>query len=205
MTMYRGAPALAPTFAAAILAGGASRRFGADKATADFAGAPMIAHVADVLRPGAIAIAVAGPASTAALVSALALSDAEGGVPGPLAGVLAALDWAQGLGADWLVTSPCDVPLLPKDLARKLIAAALAANAPAAYAVTPQGAHPLCAAWRPSLNDQLRKFFAAGLHPPVRNLAPDAAAVLFEDEIAFANVNTQADRDRAAAHLANRN
>ncbi len=187
------------TYAAAILAGGESSRFGADKALADLAGAPMIEHVSRVLRTGACRLAVVGHDEAAARVGAEALHDPIDAVRGPLAGVLAALQWARD--ADWLVTVPCDAPLLPADLAARLIAAAEAARAPAAFAATASGLHPLCAAWRPALATPLREHFARGVHPPVRALAPEAALVQFEDELAFANVNTRKDFERVLARL----
>jgi molybdenum cofactor guanylyltransferase len=187
------------THAAAILAGGESSRFGADKALTDLAGAPMIEHVARVLRAGALRLAVVGHREAAARLGAEALDDPADAVRGPLAGVLAALEWARD--ADWLVTAPCDAPLLPADFAARLIAAAKAARAPAAFAMTASGLHPLCAAWRPALAAPLRVHFARGVHPPVRALAPEAALVRFEDEMAFANVNTREDFERVLARL----
>lgn len=186
-------------FAAAILAGGASSRFGADKAMVDLGGTPMISHVARVLRGGALA--VVGHAGAAAWLGAESLSDPPSAVRGPLAGVLAGLEWAERLQARWLITAPCDAPLLPADLAAKLIGAAETAGASAAHACTADGLHPLCAAWRPALAERLRRCFADGIHPPVREVAHDSVHVLFEHEGAFLNVNTQADLDRVLAQL----
>ncbi len=183
--------------AAAILAGGESRRFGADKALADLGGQRMIARVAALL--GGEKLAVVGHPEAAVLLSAADLRDPHDAVRGPLAGVLAALDWAQG--AEWLMTAPCDTPLLPRDLYAQLIAAAEAASASAAHARTDDGVHALCAVWRPALAAPLRTAFAKGVHPPVRELAPDAVYVRFADASAFLNVNTPDDLARAAARL----
>lgn len=188
------------THVAAILAGGESSRFGADKAFADLGGRPMIAHVAQRLGGGA-GLAVVGHQQAAALLGAAALTDPAEAVRGPLAGVLAGLDWAAGEGADWLVTAPCDAPLIPDTLAQILIAAAETQQAQAAFAATASGLHPLCAAWRPALAATLREYFRRGVHPAVRELAPDAARVMFEDEEAFMNVNTPEDLARALARL----
>ena len=188
-------------YAAAILAGGEGSRFGADKAMADLGGKPMIAHVAKAFG-GAVRIAVVGNARAATLLAAADLCDPADAVRGPLAGVLAGLEWAEALGAPWLVTAPCDAPLIPGNIAEQLIAAAEAAGVSAAFAATASGLHPLCAAWRPALAAPLLDFFSRGVHPPVRELVPDAARVMFEDEEAFLNVNTPADMARALARLA---
>lgn len=186
---------------AAILAGGKSQRFGADKALADIAGAPMISHVARVLRADAGALAVVGHPGAAAVLGATALSDPADAVAGPLAGVLAALDWAEALGADWLVTAPCDAPLLPPGMGGRLIGAAEAVGAAAAYAETSSGAHPLCGVWRPALAGDLRASFARGVHPPVRQVTGNVIAERFADDEAFANVNTPADMARVRDRL----
>ncbi|MEZ6023357.1 MAG: molybdenum cofactor guanylyltransferase [Hyphomonadaceae bacterium] len=185
--------------AAAILAGGESRRFGADKVMADVAGQPMVARVAALL--GGDTLAVVGHAEAAVLLNAADLRDPADAMRGPLAGVLAALNWAESMGAAWLLTAPCDTPLLPPDLYPRLIAAAEAANAAAAHARTDDGVHALCAVWRPALAVRLRASFAQGVHPPVRELAPDAVHVHFADGAAFLNVNTPDDLARAAARI----
>ncbi len=158
----------------------------------------MLAHVARSLA-GATALAVVGNSKGAMLLGATDLHDPPGAMPGPLAGVLAALDWAQSLGAAWLVTAPCDTPLLPNDLGETLIAHAAAADA--AHACSEDGVHALCAAWRPALAERLRGYFAKGLHPPVRELAPGAVRVTFANGAAFMNVNTPTDMARAQALL----
>lgn len=187
-------------YVAAILAGGESSRFGADKAMADLGGAPLIAHVRNALG-GAAHLAVVGHPAAAAFLGAITLSDSPHAVRGPLAGVLAAMEWAQGLAAEWLVTAPCDAPLIPGDMATRLVETARSANAPAAFASTTGGLHPLCAAWRPSLAERLHRAFQSGTHPAVRDLAPGAAHVTFPDEGAFLNVNTPADMQQALARL----
>jgi molybdenum cofactor guanylyltransferase len=189
---------------AAILAGGQSSRFGADKALFSLKGEPMIAHVALAMRACAREIAIVGHEEAARQLGVAALTDPADSVPGPLAGVLAALRWARARGADWLATAPCDAPLIPGDLCARLVAAAESAGASAAFAASQSGLHPLCAAWRPALAEPLAAFFARGVHPPVRDLAPEAVRVLFDDEAAFINVNTPADLARALLLLEKR-
>lgn len=181
------------------MAGGESRRFGADKAMADILGRPMIAHVARVLH--ADALAVVGHAGAAKYLNAAFLCDPPHAVRGPLAGVLAALKWAKSLNAEWLVTAPCDVPLLPKDFADQLISLAEAKDSEVAYAATSDGPHALCAAWRPSLNQRLERAFAQGIHPPVRDVSPNRVQLIFEDAEAFLNVNSSEGLARAVARL----
>jgi molybdopterin-guanine dinucleotide biosynthesis protein A len=166
---------------------------------ADILGGPMIALVARALR--ADALAVVGHERAAKYLNAASLYDPPRAVPGPLAGVLAALDWARSLNAEWLVTAPCDVPLLPKEFADRLIAAAEAEDAEIAYAATRDGPHALCAAWRPSLSGKLETAFAQGIHPPVRDVSPNRVQLMFDDAEAFLNVNSAEDLAVAVARL----
>lgn len=184
---------------AAVLAGGESRRFGPDKALADLAGVPMVVRVGERLRAQADALAVVGHAQAAAALSAIALNDPDVPARGPLRGVLAALEWARESGADWLLTAPCDVPLLPTDLGARLLAGA--DRAPAVFARTEAGLHPLCAIWSCRLAEALREELEAGRHPAAHALAPDATRVLFDDETAFSNVNTPEDFARVSAKI----
>ena len=186
-------------YVAAILAGGRSRRFGTDKAMAKIAGKPMIAHVAHAMN--AEMLAVVGHEEAARYLQATSLSDPLNIVSGPLVGVLAALNWAASLNAQWLVTAPCDVPLLPKNMAQILIAAAEAKDVDIAYAETRDGPHALCAAWRPSLAPKLEKLFADGVHPPVRDVSANKVHVMFESTEDFINVNSAEDLAGAATHL----
>ena len=103
---------------------------------------------------------------------------------GPLAGVLAGLEWAAGIGAEAMLTVPGDTPFIPKDLAHRL------APSPA-WASSGGRVHPLVALWPTSARDRLRAWDDAR----VRSFgeAIGMRTVAFEDPRAFLNVNTPAD------------
>lgn len=179
-----------------ILAGGRSSRFGSEKAVAPFEGSPMIAHVATALLAGCEALAVNAREGSGAAAWALAgrhalLPDAPDDHDGPLAGVRQGLRWASGLGAHALIVAPCDTPRLAHSTVTRLLEG-LAAS-PAAYAVSPESAHPLCSAWRVDRLRPLEAVLVEG-HPSVRRLLDswNAAPIGFPDAAAFANVNTPA-------------
>jgi molybdopterin-guanine dinucleotide biosynthesis protein A len=189
--------------AGAIIAGGRSSRFGAEKAVATLAGRTLLEHAADKLRAVADRIAVNAPADSAAAALATRLglpvvSDAPDDPEGPLAGIKSALAWAASEGATFLATAPCDTPLLPRELYPRLHKEI--AGAAVAIAETADGPHALCGLWRVSALPELVAILAEGRHPPVR----DALAALgvirarFDDAAAFANVNTPDDLARAA-------
>ncbi|MDO9336877.1 MAG: aminoglycoside phosphotransferase family protein [Caulobacter sp.] len=173
-----------------VLAGGRSRRFGWEKAAVVVDGRPLLDIALSGLA-GCGALAVNAPNDSEAARLAVArglplLPDAEGLPDGPLTGVLAGLDWAAARGAAWLATSPCDLADPPVDLVARLAAAG-----GSAYALAPDGRHPLSALWPVELAEPLRTILRRE-HPPVRAVQDDAGfrAVLFERAASFANLNT---------------
>jgi molybdopterin-guanine dinucleotide biosynthesis protein A len=182
-----------------IIAGGQSRRFGTNKAFAELAGVPLLAHVATTLRLSVSTLAVAGSKEIADSIGAHFLPDPPDTARGPLSGVLAGLRWAESQGAGWLVTVPCDAPLVPSDFPERLVAGALRVNADLAIVRTRDGLQPLCAAWRPVLKDRLAAALAGGLHPAVHEFAAsvDAANISFPEVDRFLNINTTDDLRRA--------
>lgn len=177
-----------------ILAGGLSERFGAEKAAALLDGRPLLHHAADRMA-GVAALAVSAPADSqaAALASAMGahlVSDDPAGPRGPLAGVLAGLRWAREGGHAYLAVSPCDTPLLPRDMFAVLFDGL--GDAIAAHAITSGGPHPLCSLWRTSALEATAAALAGGSHPSAQGLLADLGArqVRFADARAFANANT---------------
>lgn len=187
---------------AAVLAGGRSRRFGSNKAAANLCGKPMIGHVVARLRHQAEQLAVVGNGELARLVAARSLDDAPVPVKGPLAGVLAALQWTREEQATWLVTAPCDVPLLPKDMAMRLVEAAQKREAEVVVAASASGVHPLCAVWNTSFVGVLAEELSRGVHPPVYVVTKNAPVIVFEEEEAFTNVNTVAELSEVDRRIA---
>ncbi len=188
--------------AGVVLAGGRSHRFGRDKASALLHGRPLIAWSLATLARSTPTLAVNGPEALAQLVDLPAVADAEGLPPGPLAGVLGALAWAREEGCSHLLTVPCDTPFLPENLGSRLMEAAerLAAPVVAARAERP---HPLCALWRTDAAAALLPLAAAERQPPLHALIDrlGGAWADFPDELAFANLNTEAEMRAAGGKL----
>ena len=82
------------------------------------------------------------------------LPDPVEGLPGPLAGVLAAMEWA---GAGLVATVPGDAPFLPPDLLARLAVAREAAGAEIAVATSGGRLHPVVALWPAHLAAELRR------------------------------------------------
>ena len=191
--------------AGVVLAGGRSTRMGLDKALAPLAGRPLVAHVVARLAPqvGALFLNANGDAARFAALRCAIVADAAPSVGGgPLAGVAAALGYAQAQGFDWLATAPCDAPFLPLDLVARLAAAAAQSRAPIAVAASAHGLEPMFALWSTALAGAVEAAAAAGDGGPRRLIARlGAAQTLFADADAFANLNTPEEFAAAAARL----
>ncbi|MFC4169313.1 molybdenum cofactor guanylyltransferase MobA [Teichococcus aestuarii] len=150
-----------------VLAGGLARRMGGgDKPLRPLGGRPMLDHVLLRLRPqvaGVLLNANGHPARFAAWGLPVA-ADGLPGHPGPLAGILAGLDWAAAERPDlpWLVSVPGDSPFIPADLVARLHAARVAAGTPLACARSGGWSHPPIGLWPVALRDELRAALQGG-------------------------------------------
>src|SRR5690349_8311684 len=107
--------------AALVLAGGSARRMGGgDKPLLELDGRPMIERIAAALGPGLVALSANGDPARFAAFGMPVLSDGAFAGEGPLAGLLAGLDWATSLDASALLTVPGDTPFIPRNLATLL-------------------------------------------------------------------------------------
>jgi molybdenum cofactor guanylyltransferase len=103
-----------------ILAGGrGSRLGGVDKGLVPLHGRPLIEHVIDALRPqvGALLISANRNRDIYASYGYPVIADVMGDYDGPLAGMLSAM---RAAGTAYILTTPCDAPSIPADLARRL-------------------------------------------------------------------------------------
>ena len=188
-----------------VLAGGLARRMGGgDKALLVLGGRLLLDHVVERLAPQvrALALSANGDAGRFARWGLPVLADAVAGYPGPLAGVLAAMRWAAGLGAECVLTVPADTPFLPRDLAARLVAAR--AGAAVACAASRGRVHPVVALWPVSLAAALEAALAAGTRRIDRWAEAQGLAVEEFDAAGrdpFFNVNTPEDLAEAEAML----
>ena len=190
---------------AVILAGGrASRMGGGDKVLLMLDGKPLLAHLLDRLRPqaGPIAISANGDPARFAAFGLPVLPDPVADQPGPLAGILAGMDWAAGLGAPAVISAAGDTPFPPRDLVANLRAAgdlALAADRDAGGELR---LHPTFGLWPVSLRDELRAALQAGQRR-IRRFAADHgyASALFGGSDPFFNINRPEDLAMAARQI----
>lgn len=175
-----------------ILAGGkASRMGGSDKGLIAFKGQPMVAHVIQRLSPQVdeILINANREIETYQSLGFTVIADEISDFAGPLAGLHAGMKAAK---TEFLLSVPCDSPLLPEDLSQRLMAALELQQADIAVAKTGEQHHPVFCLCRTSLAQDLEDFLDAGGRK-VEGWQKQHAyvEVSFDDNpSAFSNVNT---------------
>jgi molybdenum cofactor guanylyltransferase len=155
-----------------ILAGGLARRMGGgDKPMRAIDGRTLLDCVISRLRPQCddLLLNANGDPTRFAMFGLPVVADSFSDYPGPLAGVLAALDWAasQRPSTRWVASVPGDCPFLPRDLTARLHSARRLARADLAAAESGGQRHPVIGLWRVDLREDLRD----ALHSGVRKIA----------------------------------
>lgn len=187
---------------AVILAGGKGRRMqGKDKGLIELNGTLLIQHVISAIAPqvGQLVINANRNLQRYAELGYPVISDTMNDYQGPLAGFLATMNC---IDTAELVSVPCDGPLLPHDLVKRLIAGRDLAAADIAVAHDGHRLQPVYTLVPTRLKQDLKAFLDSGgrkidlwyaRHPVVH--------VDFSDTPeAFSNINTPQDRDRLQRH-----
>ena len=160
----------APATCGLVLAGGLARRMGGgDKAMIRIGRETILERALGRLAPqcaGMIINANGDPARFARFGLPVVADDVAG-FAGPLAGILAGLDWAaaHAPGLEWIASAPGDCPFLPYELVSRLHQVRAAAGTPLACARSGDWRHPVVGLWPLALRDDLRHaLLDEGLH-----------------------------------------
>jgi molybdopterin-guanine dinucleotide biosynthesis protein A len=132
---------------------------GGDKCLRRLAGRPMLAHVIERARPQVrvLALNANGDPARFADFGLPVVADSVPGFAGPLAGILAGLDWAAATDCAYLASFPTDAPFMPGDLVARLWHALKAAGANLACAASGGQHHPVVGLWPVRLRAALRQ------------------------------------------------
>jgi molybdopterin-guanine dinucleotide biosynthesis protein A len=185
-----------------VLAGGASSRFGSDKAAAILAGRSLLVHVFERASPQ---------------VDRLMINRNEGALPelsgafdvmaddwpgeGPLAGIVKALEIAGSLGFAQVASFPCDTPIFPADLINRLGDQLVAAKADCCMARQGAREQRALALWNVACAPVLKARFLSGMRR-LGDVSNAIATTTAEFERELLNINTPGDLDKAEHWLA---
>ena len=187
-----------------ILAGGQARRMGGgDKGRLKLGAKSLLERVLSrlELQVSSIALNANGNAERFSDLGLAVVADSINGYTGPLAGVLAGLDWAQSNGDNLIVTVAVDTPFFPLDLVSQLMKVGNGMTAPLVLSATRDSSgniwrHPTFGLWPVSLRNDLRDSLEAGLRKVVDwTEKHQAREVVFETVPfdPFFNINTPKD------------
>jgi molybdopterin-guanine dinucleotide biosynthesis protein A len=180
-----------------VLAGGQALRMGGiAKGLAPLHGRPLLTHVIERLAPQVARLAINANRPDYAAFGLPLVADVITGFAGPLAGLHAGL---LACTTPWLVTVPCDAPLLPHDLVARLARAAFG-HRRLVVASSPRGPEPGFMLAHVDLAPALGEWLEGGGRKARDWLAAAGAAeVAFADGAAFANINTPEELARLEA------
>ncbi|WP_093991018.1 molybdenum cofactor guanylyltransferase MobA [Flavimaricola marinus] len=191
---------------AIILAGGQALRMGGgDKCRLTLGGQTILGRVIHRLtaQTASLSLSANGDPGRFADYGLPVLPDPLGYDAGPLAGVLAGLDWAADMGFTSMVSVPGDTPFLPRDLVARLLDGAQETGYALAASPDPSGRlrrHPTCSVWAVNRREALRAALDNGLRK-VGLWADQEQAVTVRFESSpfdpFFNINTPEDLARA--------
>jgi molybdenum cofactor guanylyltransferase len=187
------------------------RMVGGDKALRLLGGRPLLERVIERLRPqtAALVLNANGDPARFAGYGLPVVADSIPDFAGPLAGILAGLDWTAAHRSDCPVVASVatDAPFLPENLVGRLAQGMEAAGAELACAASGGQSHPVIGLWPVRLRDELRR---ALLEEGTRKVDVwtaryRLAIVQFPEPVPgldpFFNANRPEDLDRAAALL----
>ena len=193
------------TSCAVILAGGQARRMGGgDKGRLMLGDQSLIQHVIDRITPQvhSVVLNANGDLTRFDDLGLPVVPDSVADYPGPLAGVLAGMDWAAEQGHDWLISVAADTPSFPRDLVQRLAEN----DTPVVLAATPDPQRgrlpqPTFGRWKVALRHDLRAALNDGVRKIRQWTQAEGESLVMFDVNDFFNINTPEDLAWAEQHL----
>jgi molybdenum cofactor guanylyltransferase len=166
MTQIVKTPAMSKNTPGVLLAGGLARRMGGgDKPMRQIGGRSILARAIARLQPqcDGLVLSANGDPTRFKDFALPVIADTVEDHPGPLAGILACLDWAAANRPEvsWVLSVAADCPFLPRDLVARLHQARGEQNADLVVAASGGRSHPVIGLWRVGLREELRHALVA--------------------------------------------
>lgn len=192
-----------------ILAGGRGQRFaGQDKGLIPYKGKPLVEHTLERLGPQVNGILISANRNLDSyrvlgypVITDPVIADHKQHYSGPLAGILAGLQYVQNNGqTDWLITAPCDTPCLPENIAEQLLSDLN--NQPLAIVHDGQRLQSTFMLIHKTLADNLRTYLESGQRKAQEwiNKTPHSIVRITTPTTSFININTPEDLNELEQH-----
>ena len=189
-----------------VMAGGASTRFGFDKARAELDGETMLRRTCKLVNEVTPTVSIVAPFGRYRELGERLVDDRWPG-QGPLGGIISALMDARRRSHDesWCLIVGCDLPFLTREWLTYLKDRALTSAVAVVAPQSPMGLEPLCACWHTSATGQLQYSFEEGIRKVTEAMKRVSMEVVDEKEWKrfdkvgrlFWNMNTPAEYQEA--------
>ena len=190
-----------------ILAGGKSRRFGADKAVAKLGDKSLIDYTINKLEPKfAEILVITNNPMQVSKNNIFFIKDTMSGQLGPLVGILSAMEWVKNndKNYEWIISFPCDTPFFEEEIIDKVINSQKSSDKKLLFLKSGNKRHNIFGLWSIELMEQLRNDINQGARKVedwANKIGTEIVEINSESDKSFLNINTKLDLKDAQKKL----
>jgi len=190
-----------------ILAGGKSRRFGADKAVAKLGDKSLIDYTINKLEPKfAEILVITNNPMQVSKNNIFFIKDTMSGQLGPLVGILSAMEWVKNndKNYEWIISFPCDTPFFEEKIIDKVINSQKSSDKKLLFLKSGNKRHNIFGLWSIELMEQLRNDINQGARKVedwANKIGTEIVEINSESDKSFLNINTKLDLKDAQKKL----
>lgn len=190
-----------------ILAGGKSRRFGADKAVAKLGEKSLIDYTINKLEPKfAEILVITNNPMQVSKNNIFFIKDTMAGQLGPLVGILSAMEWVKNndKNYEWIISFPCDTPFFEEKIIDKVINSQKSSDKKLLFLKSGNKRHNIFGLWSIELMEQLRNDINQGARKVedwANKIGTEIVEINSESDKSFLNINTKLDLEEAQKKL----
>ena len=179
-----------------ILAGGKSRRFGADKAVAKLGEKSLIDYTINKLEPKfAEILIITNNPKQVSKNNIFFIKDTMAGQLGPLVGILSAMEWVKNndKNYEWIISFPCDTPFFEEKIIDKVINSQKRSDKKLLFLKSGNKRHNIFGLWSIELMEQLRNDINQGARKVedwANKIGAEIVEINSESDKSFLNINT---------------
>ncbi len=190
-----------------ILAGGKSRRFGANKAVAKLGDKSLIDYTINKLEPKfAEILVITNNPMQVSKDNIFFIKDTMSGQLGPLVGILSAMEWVKNndKNYEWIISFPCDTPFFEEEIIDKVINSQKSSDKKLLFLKSGNKRHNIFGLWSIELMEQLKNDINQGARKVedwANKIGTEIVEINSESDKSFLNINTKLDLEDAQKKL----